>query len=90
MSILFSKIPSAAAAPAHPAICRQRVGQACALFLSAAIGLPLAQAQAQAQEETDKTLKEVVISASRAEQRRLDAPGAIHSAQVDSFRSASP
>ena len=86
MSILFSKIPSAAAAPAHPAICRQRVGQACALFLSAAIGLPLAQAQ----EETDKTLKEVVISASRAEQRRLDAPGAIHSAQVDSFRSASP
>lgn len=43
-----------------------------------------------AQEETDKTLKEVVISASRAEQRRFDAPGAIDAVQVDPFRTASP
>ncbi|MBC7445785.1 MAG: TonB-dependent receptor [Polaromonas sp.] len=34
-------------------------------------------------------LKEVVISASRAEQRRFDAPGAIDAVQVDPFRTAS-
>ena len=43
-----------------------------------------------AQEATNKTLKEIVISASRAEQRRFDAPGAIDAVQVDPFRTASP
>ena len=45
---------------------------------------------AQAQQDTNNSLKEVVISASRAEQRRFDAPGAIDAVQVDPFRTASP
>ncbi len=45
---------------------------------------------AQAQEEASRALEEVVISASRAEQRRFDAPGAIDAVQVDPFRTASP
>lgn len=45
---------------------------------------------AQAQEDANKALEEVVISASRAEQRRFDAPGAIDAVQVDPFRTASP
>ncbi|MEO6320908.1 MAG: TonB-dependent receptor, partial [Polaromonas sp.] len=47
-------------------------------------------AQTQTQEDTNNSLKEVVISASRAEQRRFDAPGAIDAVQVDPFRTASP
>ena len=46
---------------------------------------------AQAQDSSNSpALKEVVISASRAEQRRFDAPGAIDAVQVDPFRTASP
>lgn len=45
---------------------------------------------AQAQEDANRALEEVVISASRAEQRRFDAPGAIDAVQVDPFRTASP
>ncbi len=45
---------------------------------------------AQAQDEANPALKEVVVSASRAEQRRFDAPGAIDAVQVDPFRTASP
>ena len=44
----------------------------------------------QAQDDMNKALKEVVISSSRAEQRRFDAPGAIDAVQVDPFRTASP
>ncbi|MDB5929584.1 MAG: TonB-dependent receptor [Polaromonas sp.] len=55
-----------------------------------AVGMPPLQAQAQAQEDTGRMLKETVISASRAEQRRFDAPGAIDAVQVDPFRAASP
>ena len=89
MSIFFSKRRCATAIPV-PAIIYQGVGPTCALLFFAAIGLPPAQAQDRARGETDKTLGEVVISASRAEQRRFDAPGAIDSVQVDPFRSASP
>jgi iron complex outermembrane recepter protein len=36
------------------------------------------------------TLGEVVVSGSRVEQRRFDAPGSIDAVQVDAFRTASP
>ena len=62
------------------------VGRACSVLLAAATALPTAQAQ----EDSNKSLPEVVISSSRAEQRRFDAPGAIDSVQVDPFRTASP
>ena len=65
---------------------RHGIADACAVVLAAAIVTPAAQAQ----EETGKALKEVVISASRGEQSRFDAPGAIDAVQVDPFRSASP
>ena len=84
MSSFCSQNPSAALAP--PVFSRNRVGQACAAFFVAAMVVPLAHAQ----QETNKTLKEIVISASRAEQRRFDAPGAIDAVQVDPFRTASP
>jgi len=74
------------AALAQPVFSRHRVGQACAALFVAAMVAPLAHAQ----EEANKTLKEVVISASRVEQRRFDAPGAIDAVQVDPFRTASP
>lgn len=61
-------------------------GRACGVLLAAAAALPTAHAQDDAQ----KALPEVVISSSRAEQLRFDAPGAIDSVQVDPFRSASP
>ena len=66
---------------------RHRVAQACAAFLSMTVLVPPAQAQDSA---SSPALKEVVISASRAEQRRFDAPGAIDAVQVDPFRTASP
>src|SRR3982074_2781328 len=47
--------------------------------------LPMAYAQDEARQ-----LPEVVVSVSRAEQRRFDAPAAIDAVQVDPFRSASP
>jgi len=72
------------AAPPFPA--HQGAGLACAAFLAAA----LAASVAQAQEGSSSALQEVVISASRAEQRRFDAPGAIDAVQVDPFRTASP
>jgi iron complex outermembrane receptor protein len=53
---------------------------AAALFMSSAF----------AQEENVKTLEDVVVSASRVEQRRFDAPAAIDSVQVDPLRTASP
>ena len=59
-----------------------------AIALSVALAWPTAHAQ-QA-EPAEGSLKEVVISASRAEQRRFDAPGAIDAVQVDPFRTASP
>ena len=66
---------------------RHRVAQACAAFLSMTVLVPPAQAQGSG---SSPALKEVVISASRAEQRRFDAPGAIDAVQVDPFRTASP
>ncbi len=82
LSIVCSTSPSAALA--QPVFSRHRVGSAA--FLAAALLAPTAQAQ----EEPGKTLEEVVISASRAEQRRFDAPGAIDAVKVDPFRTASP
>jgi iron complex outermembrane receptor protein len=43
-----------------------------------------------AQEKSDKKLEDVVVSASRTEQRRFDAPAAIDSVEVDTFRAGSP
>ncbi|MEO5658671.1 MAG: TonB-dependent receptor [Polaromonas sp.] len=80
----------AAPTPTQPAFSRHRIGQACAVFLAAALIVPMARAQQQGAVETNRTLKEVVISSSRAEQRRFDAPGAIDAVQVDPFRTASP
>lgn len=45
---------------------------------------------AHAQAEATRQLEEVVVSGSRTEQRRFDAPGAIDSVTVDPFRTASP
>ena len=45
---------------------------------------------AHAQEMPGAALKEIVISASRAEQHRFDVPGAMDAIQVDLFRTASP
>ncbi|MDB5744763.1 MAG: TonB-dependent receptor [Polaromonas sp.] len=59
---------------------------ACAVFLATAV----VTSTARAQEEANQGLKEIVISASRAEQRRFDAPGAIDAVGVDPFRIASP
>ena len=50
----------------------------------------LCMTMAHAQVEATKQLEEVVVSGSRTEQRRFDAPGAIDSVPVDPFRSASP
>ena len=50
----------------------------------------MALPSAQAQQGANNSLQEVVISASRAEQRRFDAPGAIDAVQIDPFRTASP
>ena len=75
------------AALAHTLCSRPGGRLAAAVFLAAAASVPLAQAQ---EKNTNSQLEEVVISASRAEQRRFDAPGAIDSVQVDPFRSASP
>jgi iron complex outermembrane receptor protein len=52
-----------------------------ALLLTAAAG-------AKAQQE--KQLEEVVVSASRSEQKRFDAPASIDAVQVDPLRAASP
>jgi iron complex outermembrane receptor protein len=43
-----------------------------------------------AQDESNKKLEEVVVSASRTEQRRFDAPAAIDAIAVDTFRTGSP
>ena len=45
---------------------------------------------AHAQDTGNKALEEVVVSGSRTELRRFDAPGAIDSVTVDPFRTASP
>ena len=81
--------PCAAPALFHafPMPVRHRVSQACAAVVAMAVAVPFAQAQ---ENTTSPGLKEVVISASRAEQRRFDAPGAIDAVQVDPFRTASP
>lgn len=73
-------------APAQPAFPRHRVGQVCAVLLALAAAAPISHAQ----EGANQALPEVVISASRAEQRRFDAPGAIDAVRVDPFRTASP
>lgn len=84
MSDLCSTRPSADLA--QPVVPRHRIGQAWSTFLVAAMVVPLAHAQ----EGANQSLKEVVVSASRAEQARFDAPGAIDAVQVDLFRTASP
>jgi iron complex outermembrane receptor protein len=48
------------------------------------------QSQPQSQAQPDATLGEVVVSASRNEQRRFDAPAAIDAVQVDTMRTGSP
>ena len=79
-----AKTPSAARH--KPVFSRHCVAQASAAWLAAALFTPTAQAQ----DLSSPSLKEVVVSASRAEQRRFDAPGAIDAVQVDPFRTASP
>ena len=58
----------------------------CAAILMTPMGLRAAHAQ----DTPGAALKEIVISASRAEQRRFDAPDAMDAIQVDLFRTASP
>ena len=65
-----------------------RAGQA-ALFVAGAVVLPTAFAQT-AQPAQAPQLKEVVISASRNEQRVFDAPAAVDAVPVDAFRASSP
>ena len=62
------------------------------LFLHGTVALSVALATpvSLAQQTGESSLDEVVISASRAEQRRFDAPGAIDAVRVDPFRTASP
>ena len=72
--------------PGYPVPARHGVGLACAAFLAIAVSAPASRAQ----ESVNPALQEVVVSASRAEQRRFDAPGAIDAVQVDPFRTASP
>ena len=74
----------------RPACIGHSAAQACTALLAFYIGLPMGHALAQSQEAQEaqgkgsgKALGEVVISASRAEQRRFDAPGAIDAVQVD-------
>ncbi|MDB5884529.1 MAG: TonB-dependent receptor [Polaromonas sp.] len=55
-----------------------------------ALALLIILPAAHAQDNEKPLLKEVVISASRAEQLRFDAPGAIDGVAVDPFRTASP
>lgn len=87
---LADPCPSAATPVLAPATLVGRHGApACALALSAALGWPAAQAQ-EGPDTPEKALNEIVISASRAAQRRFDAPGAIDAVQVDPFRAASP
>ncbi|MGN6389083.1 MAG: TonB-dependent receptor family protein [Burkholderiaceae bacterium] len=49
-----------------------------------------AHAQTQPQADAPRTLDEVVVSASRSEQRRFDAPAAVDSVKVDDFHATSP
>jgi len=51
---------------------------------------PAAVASALAQPAGDKTLPDVVVSASRTEQRQFDAPAAVNSIAVDPFTAPSP
>ena len=79
-------IKLAAANPAHRSFSLNRIGQTCAVLFAGALCIGTAHAQAGA----TKQLQEVVVTGSRTEQRRFDAPGAIDSVQVDAFRTASP
>lgn len=76
----YKKTTYRAMAPGRPAI-------ECVVVLLAmgATTLPAAHAQ-----QVDKQLEDVVVTVSRSEQRRFDAPAAIDSVQVDPFRAASP
>ncbi|OGB25269.1 MAG: ligand-gated channel protein [Burkholderiales bacterium RIFCSPLOWO2_02_FULL_57_36] len=58
-------------------------------FLSVLAAMLLVQA-ARAEQQPVKQLDPVVVSASRTEQRRFDAPAAIDSVPIDGFRTASP
>jgi iron complex outermembrane receptor protein len=57
------------------------------LLVSACLVMP---GVAWAQDNAPKQLEEVVVSASRSEQRRFDAPAAINAVTVDGFRATSP
>lgn len=57
-----------------------------AILAAGAMALPMAHAQ----QEPIRQLEPVVVSASRSEQRRFDAPAAIDAVRVDAFRAASP
>lgn len=74
-----------------PSAHRAPFGHCTGLLGGAVLAATLAVPTAQAQQAADAPpLKEIVISASRAEQRRFDAPGAIDAVPVDTFRSSSP
>jgi iron complex outermembrane receptor protein len=55
----------------------------------AGIVMALAGLQASAQEAADRQLDPLVVSASRTEQRRFDAPASIDSINIDGFRAGS-
>jgi iron complex outermembrane receptor protein len=61
-------------------------GRMATVFSASALVVPVALAQ----QEEPKQLDPVVVSASRGEQRRFDAPAAIDAVEVDPFRAASP
>jgi iron complex outermembrane receptor protein len=61
-------------------------GRIASVFSASILAAPMALAQ----QAEMKQLEEVVVSASRIEQRRFDAPAAIDAVQVDPFRAASP
>jgi iron complex outermembrane receptor protein len=60
-------------------------GRIAAVSAAATIVSPAAFGQ-----QVERQLEEVVVSASRTEQRRFDAPAAVDAIQVDPFRAASP
>jgi iron complex outermembrane receptor protein len=88
MSMMTNKSVNYRLSEAVSQVCGRGRGRGCiaSVFSAGILAVPTALAQ---QAET-KQLEAVVVSASRMEQRRFDAPAAIDAVQVDPFRAASP
>jgi iron complex outermembrane recepter protein len=84
--MIESATPALVPEHVHRNFSLNRIGQACAVLFAGSLCITVAHAQSEA----TKQLEEVVVSGSRTEQRRFDAPGAIDSVTVDPFRTASP